>query len=50
MDFTPGEIFFYAGAAGMAITLIASLITAFVTKRGLKRLRRAFDEEYGRGF
>ena len=47
MDFTPGEMLFYGGIAGMAIVVIISIIVIAVLAGSRKRLRRKLNEEYG---
>ncbi len=44
---TPGEMLFYGGIAGMAITLIAALIVVIVMSGSRRRLRKKLKEEYG---
>ena len=47
MDFTPGEILFYGGIAGMISVVIAALISVAVLSRSRVRLRHKLREEYG---
>jgi hypothetical protein len=47
MNFTPGEMLFYGGIAGMAITLIAAAIVITVLSGSRRRLRKKLNEEYG---
>ena len=47
MDFTPGEIFFYVGIAGMALVAIIAIIVIVVLAGSRKRLRSKMNEEYG---
>ena len=47
MDFTPGEMLFYGGIAGMAIVVIISIIVIAVLAGSRKRLRRKLNDEYG---
>jgi len=47
MDFTPGEMLFYGGIAGMAVVLLISLIVIIIMSGSRKRLRRKLNEEYG---
>ncbi len=47
MDFTPGEILFYGGIAGMAVTAVITIIVVIVMGTSRKRLRRRMNEEYG---
>jgi predicted membrane metal-binding protein len=47
MDFTPGEILFYGGIAGMAIMAVVSIIVIAVLSHSRKRLRLKKIEEYG---
>lgn len=46
-SFTPGELLFYGGIAGMAVTLIAAIIVIIVMSGSRKRLRRKLRDEYG---
>jgi len=47
LDFTPGEMLFYGGIAGMVIVTIASIIVAAILAGSRKRLRSKLHEEYG---
>lgn len=47
MNFTPGEMLFYGGIAGMVIVAIISVIVIIVLSGSRKRLRRKLNEEYG---
>jgi predicted membrane metal-binding protein len=47
MNFTPGEMLFYGGIAGMAIAAVVSIIVIAVLAGSRKRLRRKLDDEYG---
>ena len=47
MDFTPGEMLFYGGIAGMAIVAIIAVIVIIILSGSRKRLRRKLNEEYG---
>ena len=47
MDFTPGEMLFYGGIAGMAVVIVVSAIVIAVLAGSRKRLRRKLNEEYG---
>ena len=47
MDFTPGEMLFYSGLAGMALTVIAAIIVFALLAGSRRRLRRKLSEEYG---
>jgi len=47
MNFTPGEMLFYGGIAGMVIVVIVSIIVIVVLAGSRKRLRRKLNEEYG---
>lgn len=47
MALTPGEMLFYGGLAGMAITLVAALVVIIVTSGSRRRLRKKLKEEYG---
>jgi hypothetical protein len=47
MDFTPGEMLFYGGIAGMALVALIAVIVIIVMSGSRKRLRRKLNEEYG---
>jgi len=47
MSFTPGEMLFYGGIAGMAVVFIAAFVVTAVLSGSRKRLRRKLNEEYG---
>lgn len=47
MNLTPGEMLFYGGIIGMAITLVIAIIVIVVLSGSRKRLRRKLNEEYG---
>ncbi len=47
MALTPGEMLFYGGLAGMAITLVVALIVIIVMSGSRRRLRKKLKEEYG---
>ena len=47
MNFTPGEMLFYGGIAGMVLVAIVSIIVVVVLAGSRKRLRRKLNEEYG---
>ncbi|MCL2661987.1 MAG: hypothetical protein FWE83_01475 [Oscillospiraceae bacterium] len=47
MSFTPGELLFYGGIAGMVLVIIVSIIVFIVLAGSRKRLRRKLDDEYG---
>lgn len=47
MSFTPGEILFYGGIAGMAVVAVAAIVITAVLGGSRKRLRRRMNEEYG---
>ena len=47
MSFTPGEMLFYGGIAGMCLVAIVSVIVIITLSGSRKRLRKKFDEEYG---
>lgn len=49
MNFTPGEMLFYGGIAGMAVVAVAAVIVMAVLGSSRKRLRRKMSEEYGCG-
>lgn len=46
-NFTPGELLFYGGIAGMAIVVLVAIIVIAVLSGERKRLRRKLNEEYG---
>ena len=46
-DFTPGEMLFYGGIAGMVVIAVISLIAVIVMSGSRKRLRRKLSDEYG---
>lgn len=48
INFTPGEMLFYGGIAGMVLTAIIAIIVLIVMSGSRKRLRRRLNEEYGR--
>ncbi|MCD7785515.1 MAG: hypothetical protein LUH18_08090 [Oscillospiraceae bacterium] len=47
MSFTPGQLLFYGGLLGIAVTLVATIIVIVVLSGSRKRLRRKLNEEYG---
>lgn len=47
MNFTPGEMLFYGGIAGMAIVFVVAIVVIIVLSGSRKRLRKKFKEEYG---
>ena len=47
MELTPGEMLFYGGIAGMAITLVVAIIVIIVMSDSRRRLRKKLKEEYG---
>jgi len=47
MEWTTGNIMFYGGLAGAAVTLLAAIIAAISLARGNKRIKRKLDQEYG---
>jgi predicted membrane metal-binding protein len=47
MGFTPGEMLFYGGIAGMSVVATAAIIVIAVLTGSRKRLRRKLNEEYG---
>ena len=47
MDFTPGEVFFYGGIAGMVVVVLITIIVIAILAGSRKRLRKKFNEEYG---
>jgi hypothetical protein len=47
MSFTPGEMLFYGGIAGMAIAAVVSAVVTAVLAGNRRRLRRKLDEEDG---
>jgi len=47
LDFTPGEMLFYGGIAGMSVVTLISIIVTIILAGSRKRLRSKLDEEYG---
>ena len=47
MNFTPGEMLFYGGIAGMAVVAVVTIIVIAALAGSRKRLRRKLNEEYG---
>jgi hypothetical protein len=47
MNFTPGEMLFYGGIAGMTIALVVAAVVIAVLSGSRKRLRKKLNEEYG---
>lgn len=47
MSFTPGEMLFYGGIAGMVLVGIVAIIVVAVLAGSRKRLRKKLNEEYG---
>jgi hypothetical protein len=47
ITFTPGEMLFYGGLAGMAAVAVITLIVIVVLSGSRRRLRRKLNEEYG---
>ncbi|MCL2357294.1 MAG: hypothetical protein FWC70_09090 [Defluviitaleaceae bacterium] len=47
MDFTPGEMLFYGGIAGMVVVGVIALAVILIMAGSRKRLRRKLNEEYG---
>ena len=47
MDFTPGELLFYGGIAGMALIGIISIAIIIILARSRRRLNKKFNDEYG---
>lgn len=47
MSFTPGEMLFYGGIAGMGIIVVVAIIVIAVLAGSRKRLRTKLNEEYG---
>lgn len=47
MDFTPGEMLFYGGIAGMGIIAVVSIVVVIILSGSRKRLRRKLNDEYG---
>lgn len=47
IDFTPGEMLFYGGIAGMVLVAIITIIVLIVMSGSRKRLRRKLNDEYG---
>lgn len=48
MQFTPGELLFYGGLAGMAAVLLIAVIVIIVQSGTRRRLRRKLQEDYGK--
>jgi hypothetical protein len=47
MSFTPGEMLFYGGIAGMVMVAVVGVIVIVVLSGSRKRLRRKLNDEYG---
>jgi len=47
MELTTGTLLFYGGVAGLAVTLIATVIIIILQTKSRKRVRKKLDEEYG---
>lgn len=47
VSFSPGEMLFYIGIAGMAIVAVIAVVVIVVLAGSRKRLRRKLNEEYG---
>ena len=47
MNFTPGELLFYGGIAGMAVVGMLAIVVGIILVGSRKRLRRKLNEEYG---
>ncbi|MCD7804364.1 MAG: hypothetical protein LUH03_04320 [Oscillospiraceae bacterium] len=47
MSFTPGQLLFYGGLLGIAVTAIITIIVIIVLAGSRKRLRKKLNEEYG---
>ena len=47
MEMTLGSMFFYGGLAGLAITILTSIIAGIALGSGRRRLRKKLDDEYG---
>lgn len=47
MKFTPGEMLFYGGIAGMVLVLVIAVTVAVVLSGSRRRLRHKLNEEYG---
>ena len=47
MNLSNGEMLFYGGIAGMAVTVIVSVIIVIVLAGSRKRLRKKMNDEYG---
>ena len=47
MNFTPGELLFYGGIAGMALVLLIAIIVIIAMSGSRRKLRRKLNEEYG---
>lgn len=48
MDFTLGQLYFYGGIIGMAVTALLSLVIAIILSGSKKRLEKKLEEEYGK--
>lgn len=48
MALTHGEILFYGGILGLAVTAIAAVIVTAILAGSRKRLRKKLDREYGK--
>ena len=48
MDFTPGEMLFYGGIAGAAITAVIFVITVIALSVGWRRMNKKQVERYGK--
>ncbi|MDR3120352.1 MAG: hypothetical protein LBU58_03310 [Clostridiales bacterium] len=46
-NFTPGEMLFYGGIAGMAIVVAIAVVVIAVLAGSQRRLRKKLNEEYG---
>ena len=47
MSVTPGELLFYGGIVGMALTVIAAIVVIIILSGSRKRIRDQLNEEYG---
>jgi hypothetical protein len=48
MNFTPGEMLFYGGIAGMIVVAAVAIVVAAVLAGSRRRLRQKMNEEYGK--
>ena len=48
MEMTLGEMFFYSGIVGLAVTILSTIIVGIVLGTSRRKLRKRMDHEYGR--